>query len=49
MILTFDGIKFLIRDITVFEIQRTAITANVITNAISNFVVTASAEQIPKT
>ena len=46
---TFDGIKFLISDITVFEMQRTAITANVITNAISSLVVTASAEQIPKT
>jgi hypothetical protein len=49
MILTFDGIKFLNSDMTVFETHSTAITAKVITSDISKLVVTASAEQIPKT
>lgn len=49
IILTLEGIIFLNSEITVFEIHNTAITARVITNAMSNLVVTASAEQIPRT
>jgi hypothetical protein len=49
IILTFDGIILLNSEITVLEIHNTAITASVITKAISSFVVTARAEQIPRT
>ena len=49
IILTLLGILLRNKDITTFDIERTATTAIVITTAVSIFVVIARAEHIPRT